>query len=76
MSRLEKTQHQMNRSAIHGPDVGQELVDAQQAIYASLKALRAKTLEQEAKECSGACQGFETSAGHRLWDSPKGSQES
>ena len=50
MSRLEKIQHQMNRSAIHGLDVDQELVDAQQAIYASLKALRAKTLEQEAKE--------------------------
>ena len=48
MDRLEKIQHQMNRSAIHGLDVDQELVDAQQAIYASLKALRTKALEQEA----------------------------
>ena len=48
MDRLEKIQHQMNRSAIHGLDVDQELVDAQQAIYASLKTLRAKALEQEA----------------------------
>ena len=50
MNRLEKIQHQMNRSAIHGLDVDQELVDAQQAIYASLKALRTKALEQEAME--------------------------
>ena len=50
MNRLEKIQHQMNRSAIHGRDVDQELVDAQQAIYASLKALRTKALEQEAME--------------------------
>ena len=48
MDRLEKIQHQMNRSAIHGLDVDQELVDAQQAIYASLKALRTKALEKEA----------------------------
>ena len=54
MSRLEKIQHQMNRSAIHGLDVDQELVDAQQAVYASLKALRAKTLEQEAVERGAA----------------------
>ena len=49
MNRLEKIQHQMNRSAIHGLD--QELVDAH---YASLKALRAKTLEQEAMERGAA----------------------
>ena len=50
MGRLEKIQHQMNRSAIYGLDVDQELVDAQQAIYVRLKALKEKALEQKAKE--------------------------
>ena len=48
MDRLEKIQHQMNRSAIHGLNVDQELVDAQQAIYAQLREMRSKALDQEA----------------------------
>ena len=40
----------MNRSAIHGLDVDQELVDAQQAIYVRLKALKEKALERKAQE--------------------------
>ena len=50
MSRLEKIQHQMNRSAIYGLDVDQELVEAQQAIYVRLKALKEKALEKKVKE--------------------------